>query len=128
MSKMKILEITFKGWLRLWRTLLETVVSIVLGLLVVVFRGFVKGTMRCYRELVKVTAEHPKGALAGFVMCLVLVWLMSAARGGIERQEASLVVDSISHICDSLRNGDRYDAGYADGIKSMRKRNVEKGV
>lgn len=107
---------------------METVVSIVLGLLVVVFRGFVKGTMRCYRELVKVTAEHPKGALAGFVMCLVLVWLMSAARGGIERRETSLVVDSISHVCDSLRNGDRYEAGYADGIKSMRKRNVEKGV
>ena len=128
MSKMKILEITFKGWLRLWRTLLETIVSIVLGLLVVVFRGIVKGTTRGYRELVKATAEHPKGALAGFAICLAIVWLASTARGGIERQEASLVVDSISHVCDSLRNGDRYEAGYADGIKSMRKRNIEKGL
>ena len=128
MSKMKILEITFKGWLRLWRTLLETIVSIVLGLLVVVFRGLVKGTVRGYRELVKATAEHPKGALAGFTMGLVLVWFMSAARGGIEKQEASLVVDSISHVCDSLRNGDRYEAGYAAGIKAMRNRKLESGL
>ena len=124
---MKILEITFKGWLRLWRTLLETIVSIVLGLLVLIFRCLVKGTMRCYRELVKATAEHPKGALAGFAMGLILVWLMSAARGGIERRETSLVVDSISHVCDSLRNGDRYEAGYADGVKAMRNRKLEQG-
>lgn len=125
---MEILGITFKGWLRLWLTLFETTGSIIFGLLVVVFRGIVKGTTRVYRELVKTTTECPKGALAAFAICLTIVWLASTARVGMERQKASLVVDSISHVCDSLRNGDRYEAGYADGIKSTRKSNIEKGI
>ncbi len=125
---MDILKITFKGWLRLWRTLFETIGSIILWLLVVVFRGIVKGTTRSCRGLIKATSEHPKDALAGFAICLDLVWLASTVRSGIERHQTSLMVDSISHVCDSLRNGDRYEAGYADGIKSTRKKDIERGI
>ena len=44
-----------------------------------------------------------------------------------DRQQTALMVDSISHVCDSLRNGDRYEAGYADGVKAMRNRKLEQG-
>lgn len=43
------------------------------------------------------------------------------------RQQTAIMVDSISHVCDSLKNGDRYEAGYADGVKAMRNRKLEQG-
>lgn len=81
---MKILDITFKGWLQLWRTLFETLLNILCGLLVVVLRGIVKGATRSCRRLIKGTAEHPTGALAGFAIALVLVSLTFVVRSGIE--------------------------------------------
>lgn len=125
---MKILDITFKGWLQLWRTLFETLLNILCGLLVVVLRGIVKGATRYCRRLIKGTAEHPTGALAGFAIALVLVSLTFVVRSGIERHQTSLMVDSISHVCDSLRNGDRYEAGYSAGVKAMRNRKLESGL
>lgn len=84
--------------------------------------------IRAWRLLNKAIGVHPAGALAGFAVALVLVSLSFVVRSGIERRETSLVVDSISHVCDSLRNGDRYEAGYADGVKAMRNRKIESGL
>lgn len=125
---MKILNITWKGWIDLWRSLFYAIGAIILGLLIILTRGSVKTLIRAWRLLNKAIGVHPAGALAGFAVILVLVSLSFVVRSGIERRETSLVVDSISHVCDSLRNGDRYEAGYADGIKAMRNRKLETGL
>ena len=122
---MKILDITLKGWLDLWKSLFYAAGAIIFGLLIILTRGTIKTLIRVWRLLNKAIGVHPAGALAGFAIALVLVSLTFVVRSGIERRETSLVVDSISHVCDSLRNGDRYEAGYADGIKAMRNRNLE---
>ena len=88
----------------------------------------IKALIRAWRLLNKAIGVHPTGALAGFAIALVLVSLTFVVRSGIERQQTSLMVDSISHVCDSLRNGDRYEAGYADGGKAMRNRTIESGL
>lgn len=125
---MKILDITWKGWLDLWRNLFYAVGAIILGLLIILTRGSIKALIRAWRVLNKAIGVHPAGALAGFAVALVLVSLSFVVRSGIERQQTAIVVDSISHVCDSLRNGDRYEAGYADGVKAMRNRKLEQGL
>ena len=125
---MKILDITWKGWLDLWRSLFYAAGAIVLGLLIILTRGTIKALIRAWRLLNKAIGVHPAGALAGFAVILVLVSLSFVVHSGIERRETSLVVDSISHVCDSLRNGDRYEAGYADGVKAIRNRKLEQGL
>ena len=124
---MKILDITWKGWLYLWRNLFYAAGAIIFGLVIILTRGTIKSLIRAWRLLNKAIGVHPAGALAGFAVALVLVSLSFVVRSGIERRETSLVVDSISHVCDSLKNGDRYEAGYADGIKAMRNRKLEQG-
>ena len=127
-SAMKILDIAWKGWIDLWRSLFYTVGAIIFGLMIILTRGTIKALIRAWRLLNKAIGVHPAGALAGFAVVLVLVSLSFVVRSGIERRETSLVVDSISHVCDSLRNGDRYEAGYADGVKAMRNRKLESGL
>ena len=124
---MKILDITWKGWLGLWRSLFYAVGAIIFGLLIILTRGLIKALIRTWRVLNKAIGVHPAGALSGFAIVLVLVSLSFVVRSGIERQQTALMVDSISHVCDSLRNGDRYEAGYADGVKAMRNRKLEQG-
>lgn len=126
-SAMKILDITWKGWLYLWRNLFYAAGAIIFGLIIILTRGTIKSLIRAWRLLNKAIGVHPAGALAGFAVALVLVSLSFVVRSGIERRKTSLVVDSISHVCDSLRNGDRYEAGYADGVKAMRNRKLEQG-
>lgn len=121
---MKIFDITWKGWLDLWRSLFYAAGAIVFGLSIILTRGTIKTLIRAWRLLNKAIGVHPAGALAGFAIALVLVSLTFVVRSGIERRETSLVVDSISHVCDSLRNGDRYEAGYAAGIAAMRNREI----
>lgn len=125
---MKILNITWKGWLDLWKSLFYAAGAIIFGLLIILTRGTIKALIRAWRLLNKATGVHPAGALAGFAVVLVLVSLSFVVRSGIERRKTSLVVDSISHVCDSLKNGDRYEAGYADGVKAMRNRKLESGL
>lgn len=125
---MKLLDITLKGWLNLWRSLFYTAGTIVLGLVIILTRGSIKTLIRAWRLLNKAIGVHPAGALAGFAIALVLVSLTFVVRSGIERQQTAIMVDSISHVCDSLRNGDRYEAGYADGVKAMRNRKLESGL
>lgn len=127
-SAMKILDITWKGWLYLWRNLFYAAGAIIFGLVIILTRGTIKSLIQAWRLLNKAIGVHPAGALAGFAVALVLVSLSFVVRSGIERRETSLVVDSISHVCDSLRNGDRYEAGYADGVKAMRNRKIESGL
>ena len=127
-SEMKILDITWRGWLDLWRSLFYAAGAIILGLLIILTRGSIKTLIRAWRLLNNTIGVHPAGALAGFAIALVLVSLSFVVRSGIERQQTSLMVDSISHVCDSLRNGDRYEAGYADGVKAMRNRKLESGL
>lgn len=122
---MKIFDITWKGWLDLWRSLFYAAGAIIFGLLIILTRGSIKTLIRAWRLLNKAIGVHPAGALAGFVIALVLVSLSFVVRSGIERQQTAIMVDSISHVCDSLKNGDRYDAGYADGVKAMRNRKLE---
>lgn len=124
---MKILDITWKGWLYLWRNLFYAAGAIIFGIVIILTRGTIKSLIRVWRLLNKAIGVHPAGALAGFAVALVLVSLSFVVRSGIERRKTSLVVDSISHVCDSLRNGDRYEAGYADGVKAMRNRKLEQG-
>lgn len=125
---MKILDITFKGWLDLWRSLFYAAGAIVLGLVIILTRGTIKVLIRAWKLLNKSVGAHPTGALAGFAIALVLVSLTFVVRSGIERQQTSIMVDSISHVCDSLRNGDRYEAGYSAGVKAMRNRKIEEGI
>ena len=125
---MKILNITWKGWLDLWRSLFYAAGAIILGLLIILTRGTIKTLIRAWRLLNKAIGVHPEGALAGFAVVLVLVSLSFVVRSGIERQQTAIMVDSISHVCDSLKNGDRYEAGYADGVKAMRNRKLESGL
>ena len=125
---MKIFDITWKGWLDLWKSLFYAAGAIIFGLLIILFRGLVKTTVHAYKGLIKWIGAHPTGALAAFAFCIVIVALLSSVRRGIERQDLSYELDSISHVCDSLRNGDRYDAGYADGVKAMRNRKLEQGL
>lgn len=122
---MKILDITWKGWLDLWRSLFYAAGAIIFGLVIIITRGSIKSLIRAWRLLNKTIGVHPAGALAGFAIALVLVSLTFVVRSGIERQQTAIMVDSISHVCDSLRNGDRYEAGYADGVKAMRNRKLE---
>ena len=121
---MKIFDLTWKGWLDLWKSLFYAAGAIIFGLLIILTRGSIKTLVRAWRLLNKAIGVHPTGALAGFAIALVLVSLSFVVRSGIERRETSLVVDSISHVCDSLRNGDRYEAGYAAGIAAMRNREI----
>ena len=125
---MKILDITWKGWLDLWRSLFYAAGAIIFGLLIILTRGIIKSLIRAWRLLNKAIGVHPAGALAGFTVVLVLVSLSFVVRSGIERQQTAIVVDSIAHVCDSLKNGDRYEAGYADGVKAMRNRKLESGL
>ena len=127
-SEMKILDITWRGWLDLWRSLFYAAGAIILGLLIILSRGSIKTLIRAWRLLNKAIGVHPAGALAGFAIALVLVSLTFGVRSGIERQQTAIMVDSISHVCDSLKNGDRYEAGYADGVKAMRNRKLESGL
>ena len=127
-SAMKILDITWKGWLDLWRSLFYAAGAIIFGLLIILTRGIIKSLIRAWRVLNKAIGVHPAGALAGFAFVLVLVSLTFAVRSGIERQQTAIMVDSISHVCDSLKNGDRYEAGYAAGVKAMRNRKLEQGL
>ena len=122
---MKIFDITWKGWLDLWKSLFYAAGAIIFGLLIILTRGSIKTLIRAWRLLNKAIGVHPAGALAGFAVVLVLVSLSFVVRSGIERQQTAIMVDSISHVCDSLRNGDRYEAGYADGVKAMRNRKLE---
>ena len=122
---MKILDITWKGWLALWRSLFYAAGAIIFGLVIILTRGMIKALIRAWRLLNKAIGVHPAGALAGFAIALVLVSLSFVVRSGIERQQTAIMVDSISHVCDSLRNGDRYEAGYAAGVKAMRNRKLE---
>lgn len=124
---MKILNITWKGWLDLWRSLFYAAGAIIFGLLIILTKGTTKALIRAWRLLNKAIGVHPAGALAGFAIVLVLVSLSFVVRSGIERQQTAIVVDSISHVCDSLKNGDRYEEGYADGVKAMRNRKLEHG-
>ena len=121
---MKIFDITLKAWLDLWRSLFYCAGVIIFGLVIILTRGSIKTLIRTWRLLNKAIGVHPAGALTGFAIALVLVSLSFVVRSGIERRETSLVVDSISHVCDSLRNGDRYEAGYAAGIAAMRNREI----
>lgn len=121
---MKLLDITFKGWLDLWRSLFYAAGAIILGFIIILTRGTIKVLIRAWKLLNKSVGAHPTGALAGFAIALVLVSLSFVVRSGIERQQTSLMMDSISHVCDSLRNGDRYDAGYSAGIAAMRNREI----
>ena len=121
---MKILDITWNGWFDLWKSLFYAAGAIIFGLLIILFRGLVKTTVHAYKGLIKWIGAHPTGALAAFAFCIVIVALLSSVRRGIERQDLSYELDSISHVCDSLRNGDRYDAGYAAGIAAMRNREI----
>lgn len=125
---MKIFDITWKGWLGLWRSLFYAAGAIIFGLLIILTRGSIKTLIRAWRVLNKAIGVHPAGALAGFAIALVLVSLSFVVRSGIERQQTAIMVDSISHVCDSLKNGDRYEAGYADGVKAMRNRKLESGL
>lgn len=125
---MKLLDITFKGWLDLWRSLFYAAGAIVIGLIIILTRGTIKVLIRAWKMLNKSVGAHPTGALAGFAIALVLVSLTFVVRSGIERQQTALMVDSISHVCDSLRNGDRYEAGYSAGVKAMRNRKIEEGM
>ena len=125
---MKIFDITWKGWLDLWRSLFYAAGAIIFGLLIILTRGSIKTLIRAWRLLNKAIGVHPAGALAGFAVVLVLVSLSFVVRSGIERQQTAIMVDSISHVCDSLKNGDRYEAGYADGVKAMRNRKLESGL
>lgn len=125
---MKLLDITLKGWLNLWRSLFYAAGAIVLGLVIILTRGTIKVLIRAWKLLNKSVGAHPTGALAGFAIALVLVSLSFVVRSGIERQQTSIMVDSISHVCDSLRNGDRYEAGYSAGVKAMRNRKIEEGI
>lgn len=125
---MKILDITWKGWLGLWRSLFYSAGAIIFGLLIILTRGSIKSLIRAWILLNKAIGVHPAGALAGFAVALVLVSLTFVVRSGIERRETAIMVDSISHVCDSLKNGDRYEAGYADGVKAMRNRKLEQGL
>ena len=127
-TAMKILDITWRGWLDLWRSLFYAAGAIIFGLLIILTRGSIKTLVRAWRLLNKAIGVHPAGALAGFAIALVLVSLSFVVRSGIERQQTAIMVDSISHVCDSLRNGDRYEAGYADGVKAMRNRKLESGL
>lgn len=127
-SAMKILDITWRGWLDLWRSLFYAAGAIIFGLVIILTRGTIKSLIRAWRLLNKAIGVHPAGALAGFAVALLLVSLSFVVRSGIERRETAIVVDSISHVCDSLKNGDRYEAGYADGIKAMRNRKLESGL
>ena len=124
---MKLLDITWKGWLDLWRSLFYAAGAIVLGLIIILTRGTIKILIRAWKRLNKTVGSHPTGALAGFAIALVLVSLTFVVRSGIERQQTSLMV-AISHVCDSLRNGDRYEAGYSAGVKAMRNRRIEEGI
>ena len=124
---MKILDITLKGWFDLWRSLFYAAGAIIFGLVIILTRGMIKALIRAWRLLNKAIGVHPAGALAGFAIALVLVSLTFVVRSGIERQQTAIMVDSISHVCDSLKNGDRYEAGYADGVKAMRNRKLEQG-
>lgn len=119
-----IISISFKEWLQLWQTLALTLAQLALGLVIILFRGLVKTTVHAYKGLIKWIGAHPTGALAAFAFCIVIVALLSSVRRGIERQDLSYELDSISHVCDSLRNGDRYEAGYSAGIAAMRNREI----
>ena len=119
-----ITSISFKEWLQLWQTLGLTLAQLALGLVIILFRGLVKTTVHAYKGLIKWIGAHPTGALAAFAFCIAVVTLLSSVRSGIERQDLSYELDSISHVCDSLRNGDRYDAGYSAGIAAMRNREI----
>ena len=119
-----ITSISFKEWLQLWQTLALTLAQLALGLVIILFRGLVKTTVHAYKGLIKWIGAHPTGALAAFAFCIVIVALLSSVRRGIERQDLSYELDSISHVCDSLRNGDRYEAGYSAGIAAMRNREI----
>ena len=121
---MKIFDITWKAWLNLWKSLFYAAGAIILGLLIILTRGTIKTLIRAWRVLNKAIGVHPAGALAGFAIALVLVSLSFVVRSGIERQQTAIMVDSISHVCDSLRNGDRYEAGYSAGIAAMRNREI----
>lgn len=123
-----IISISFKQWLNLWRTLALTLAQLALGLVIILFRGLIKTSVKVWKGLVKWIGAHPTGALAAFAFCIAVVALLSSVRRGIERQDLSYELDSISHVCDSLRNGDRYEAGYADGVKAMRNRKLEQGL
>lgn len=125
---MKLLDITLKGWLDLWISLFYAAGAIVLGLVIILTRGTIKVLIRAWKLLNKSVGAHPTGALAGFAIALVLVSLTFVVRSGIERQQTSIMMDSISHVCDSLRNGDRYEAGYSAGVKAMRNRKIEEGI
>lgn len=119
-----ITSISFKEWLQLWQTLGLTLAQLALGLVIILFRGLVKTTVHAYKGLIKWIGAHPTGALTAFAFCIAVVALLSSVRRGIERQDLSYELDSISHVCDSLRNGDRYDAGYSAGIAAMRNREI----
>ena len=118
-------DMTFKDWCLLWKRLFLTVWGIIFGLAIILTRGTIKFVLRAYKCLLCWIGTHPKGALSAFLMCLVLTWMLASVAGGVRQQQTSLMVDSISHVCDSLRNGDRYEAGYADGIKAMRNRKLD---
>lgn len=119
-----IISISFKEWLQLWQTLGLTLAQLALGLVIILFRGLVKTTVKAWKGLVKWIGAHPTGALAAFAFCIAVVALLSSVRRGIERQDLSYELDSISHVCDSLKNGDRYEAGYSAGIAAMRNREI----
>ena len=89
---MKILDITWRGWLDLWRSLFYTAGAIIFGLLIILTKGTIKALIRAWRLLNKAIGVHPTGALAGFAVALVLVSLSFVLGTDIERQKTAIVL------------------------------------
>lgn len=65
---MKILNITWKGWLDLWKSLFYAVGAIIFGLLIILTRGTIKSLIRAWRLLNKAIGVHP-GRGVGRIRC-----------------------------------------------------------
>lgn len=105
MRKINLKDITLKGWLNLWVEFMVTVIRLVVWPLILIAKGFYwLGKTR---------------PLLTCILCLsvcILVDIVNCVHYRLERDEARLVIDSLSKVNDKLKAADRYEIGFSDGM------------
>lgn len=101
-------DITFRAWLTLWRDLVLTIIRLLLWPFVLLAKGIL-----CLAK------TRPLLLCAIFALICAAINITSCIHYRLERDETSLVVDSISAVNEQLRATDRYEAGYSAGMAAQ---------
>lgn len=91
-------------WVHLWKELFKTLTCVIAFPFVCLWKSI---------------PYHPHAAVAGVAALAMALSVSQCVRHAVAREQMSYCIDSLSSVIDTLKAGDRYEEGYADGMAAQ---------